>query len=230
MPAVTRSSTSSARQLRLDLSRRPSYAREDFVVAESNAAAVAALDAWPQWPGGKLALVGPPGSGKTHLGRDWAARAGAVIVEAKAGAAPPATGPILFDDADRRNSDDLLFHLINRADSGASLLITGRTAPAGWTTRLPDLASRLRALTVARIEPPDDAVLTGVMLKLFSERNIKPSAGVPSYLVQRIERSATALRRMVARIDERAGGENREVTLALVREVLQGEDAAPREP
>lgn len=227
---MKRSSHSPARQLRLDLSRRPSYAREDFVVAESNAAAVAALDAWPQWPGGRLALVGPPGSGKTHLAHAWAARAGAIVVNARAGAAPAAAGPILFDDADRRTSDDLLFHLINRADSGASLLITGRTAPAGWPTRLPDLASRLRAITVAHIELPDDAVLTGMMMKLLSERNIKPSPGVPTYLVQRIERSATTLQRIVDRIDERAGGDNREVTLALVREVLQAEDTAPLEP
>jgi chromosomal replication initiation ATPase DnaA len=227
---VKRSSHTQARQLRLDLSRRPSYARQDFVVAESNAAAVAALDGWPQWPGGRLALIGPPGSGKTHLARAWAAEVGAVVVDASAAAAPLAVGPILFDDADRRTSDDLLFHLINRADVGASLLITGRSPPAGWRTRLPDLASRLRAITVAHIEPPDDAVLTGMMIKLLSERNIKPSAGVPAYLVQRIERSATTLQRIVDRIDERAGGDQREVTLALVREVLQAEDTPPLEP
>ena len=223
---MKRSSSSSAQQLRLDLSRTPSYAREDFVVAESNAAAVEALDAWPNWPGGRLALIGPAGTGKTHLGRAWASRAEAVIVNARAGSAPPGAGPIFIDDADRRVSDDLLFHLINRTDTGASLLITGRTPPAGWSTRLPDLSSRLKALTVARIEPPDDAVLTGMMLKLFSERNIRPSAGVPGYLVQRIERSATALLRIVDQIDERAGGEQREVTLALARDVLQGPGTA----
>lgn len=188
------------------------------MVSASNQAAVDAIDAWPLWPGGKLALVGPAGSGKTHLAQAWAARTGATT--AKAGRIPGAAGPILAEDADRFVDEELLFHLVNRADAGATLLITGRTTPGRWPAVLPDLRSRLNALTVATIDSPDDAVLLGIMEKLFTERNIRPKPGVTSYAIRRIERSARAVQELVRRIDEWAGEEKREVTLSLVRRVL----------
>jgi chromosomal replication initiation ATPase DnaA len=205
--------------LRLDLEQQPSHARESFVVSASNRAAVDAIDAWPLWPGGKLALIGPAGSGKTHLARAWAARTGARAAEA--GRIPGAAGPILAEDADRSIDEELLFHLVNRADAGATLLITGRTTPGSWPALLPDLRSRLNALTVAMIDSPDDAVLLGIMDKLFIERNIRPKPGVASYAIKRIERSAQAVQELVRRIDELAGEEKRDVTLSVVRRVLQ---------
>ena len=214
----------SARQLRLDLGRSPSHAREDFVVSPSNASAVAAVDSWPLWPGGKLALVGPAGSGKTHLARAWAARARAVIPAPGAIEAPAAgAAPILLEDADRGLDENALFHLMNMADTGAGLLITSRTVPSSWPSRLADLRSRLNALTVAQIEPPDDAVLFGLMKKLFSERNIEPKPGVDEFILRRIERSAPAVQDIVRRIDELAGAEKREITRALVSRIVQGD-------
>jgi chromosomal replication initiation ATPase DnaA len=207
-----------ARQLALDLARPTSYARDDFVVSACNSAAVGALDAWPHWPGGKLALIGPTGAGKTHLARVWAASAGAI--EAHHSGAGSA-GAILLEDADRTADEDLLFHLLNAADAGATLLLTGRTAPALWPSRLPDLRSRLNALTVAQIDPPDDKVLLGLMDKLFSERNIKPSAEVAAYILSRIERSAPAIQEVVRLVDEESGAEKREVTRILAVEILR---------
>jgi chromosomal replication initiation ATPase DnaA len=208
-------------QLRLDLERQTSYAREDFIVADCNRAAVAAIDSWPAWPGGKLAIVGPSGSGKTHLARAWAAKTAAATAEIMPGAEP--ANAMLVDDADRF-PEETLFHLVNRADAGSSLLITGRTPPSTWVARLPDLRSRLNALTVATIDTPDDAVLLGVMEKLFVDRNIRPKPGVAEYAVRRIERSVPAVQDLVLRIDEWAGAEKREITLGLVRRILQIDD------
>ncbi len=213
--------------MRLDLGRATSYARSDFVVSACNEAAVAAVDAWPVWPGGKLAIIGPPGSGKTHLAQIWATRAGAMT--ANLANVSGAAAAILVEDADRSVSEELLFHLVNRVDAGATLLITGRTPPGSWPARLPDLRSRLKAMTVAPLETPDDAVLLGVMEKLFIERNIRPKPDVAAYAIKRIERSVPGVQDLVKRIDEWAGAEKREVTLTLVRRILQIDDE-PFEP
>jgi chromosomal replication initiation ATPase DnaA len=221
---VTNSSPNSGygRQLRLDLGRTPSYAREDFIVSRTNEAAVAAIDGWPQWPGGKLALIGPSGCGKTHLARSWAASVGAVSAEPGAIESLAAgAAPILLEDADRHLDEDTLFHLMNMADTGAGLLVTGRTLPATWPVRLADLRSRLNALTAAQIDAPDDAVLLGVMKKLFSERNIEPKPGVEAYILLRIERSVPSVQDIVRRVDELAGAEKREITRALVGRIVQ---------
>ncbi|MHB8528765.1 MAG: P-loop NTPase family protein, partial [Caulobacteraceae bacterium] len=209
------------RQLRLKLAGRPSSARKDFIVSPSNAVAVELLDSWPAWPGGRLALVGPEGSGKSHLARAWAERVGAIVVgPAEADLAQLEGHAVLFEDADRRSSDDDLFHLINRTDGGITLLLTARDEPQTWPTDLPDLKSRLKALLVARIEPPDDAVLEAVLRKFFRERQIRPAEEVYPYLLRRIERSVPAAKDVVSRLDELADAQSREITRALARRIL----------
>jgi chromosomal replication initiation ATPase DnaA len=201
------------RQLRLPLQREPSVRREDFVVSAANAEAVRLLDAWPNWPGGVLALVGPAGSGKTHLAKAWEATVG--------------DGATLIEDADKFGDDETLFHRLNDAPLGGGLLLTSRLRPIAWTTGLPDLRSRLNAISVAELYEPDDALLGGVILKLFRERNIRPTEDVLPYLLRRIERSVPAVRDLVERIDEAADQEGRAVTRAFVRQFLEIEPDTP---
>jgi chromosomal replication initiation ATPase DnaA len=213
------------KQLRLKLRRRAAAGRADFVISPTNAEAIAALDAWPAWHGGCLALVGPEGGGKSHLARDWAHRTGAVVIEGELPAFSHLDGGlVLLEDADRLASHEMLFHLINRAGApGAGLLLTARTAPQSWPTAVPDLRSRLNALPVAEIRPPDDIVLEGVLRKFFRERSIRPADDVYPYLLRRIERSVPAALDIVARLDEAADAEQREITRLLARQILENE-------
>lgn len=188
---------------------------------------MAAVDAWPDWPGGALALVGPEAVGKTHLARAWARRAGAAFVAPSVTdltAIPP--GPILCEDADRLASDTLLFHLFNRAETAGGLLLTARASPRSWPTGLPDLRSRLNAVMAATIGAPDDAVLEGVLIRFFRERHIKPDPELLGYLLRRIERSVPAARSVVARLDEVGAASRREVNRTLAREILDAGEAS----
>ena len=207
-------------QLRLSLERAPDHARAAFVVSGSNALAVETLDGWPDWRGGALALVGPLGSGKTHLAAIWAARMRAAAFPVD-GVEMVGAGLVLVDDAEGRLADESLFHLLNlSARPGGGLLLTSRLAPSLWPARLPDLRSRLNALPTARIEEPDDTVLGAMLDKFFFERNIRPSAELLAYLVRRIERSAQSARSVVARLDEAADATGRRVSRSLARLVL----------
>jgi chromosomal replication initiation ATPase DnaA len=223
LPAITSIARfeSLTRQLRLKLRRPSSYARADFVCSETNREAREALDDWPAWHGGCLALVGPEGSGKTHLAQEWAARAGASVFNAAGADIGSAYGgPVLVEDAERAHPDTL-FHLINMAGPSGGLLLTARSHPRTWPAELPDLRSRLNALHVAEIGEPDDAVLEGVLRKFFRERNIKPAEDVYPYLMRRIERSVRMAREIVIRLDDAADSEEREITRALARQILE---------
>lgn len=212
-----------AKQLRLGLRRPPAFDRGAFVESPSNAVARAALDAWPRWPGGALALIGPEGVGKTHLAQAWADTAGAVTLDRAAPDLAAADGrPALVEDVDRGCDEEGLFHLINlAARSGAGLLLTARTRPGAWPAALPDLRSRLNALAVAEIEPPDDDVLRGVLRNFFRERNIRPHEDVYPYLLRRMERSIAGAREIVRRLDETEHPEIRPVSRTLARQILE---------
>src|SRR6185437_10572519 len=122
--------------------------------------------------------------------------------------------------------DELLFHLINMAAAGGKgLLLTARTAPTAWPTALPDLRSRLNALPVAELPPPDDLVLEATLQKFFRERNIKPTDDLIPYLLRRIERSIARAREVVALLDETADAEQKPVSRALARQILENEGA-----
>jgi chromosomal replication initiation ATPase DnaA len=220
------------RQFRLPLTVPPRWDRESFASSPTNAEALEGLDAWPAWPDGRLALVGPAGTGKTHLARDWARRTSAVVVKAASTGHGPLDlaalrgRPLLVEDADRRSEGDLvddetLFHLINMAGvDGGSLLLTGRLAPVAWDAGVPDLRSRLNALTVARIAEPDDVVLEAVLRRGFEAAGIRPAADLYPYLMARLPRSAPAALAAVSALDEASIQQGREVNKALALAVL----------
>ena len=215
-------------QFRLELRRASSYRREDFIVSPSNVGAVRAVDDWPVWHAGALALVGPEGAGKSHLARAWANRAGAAVLALSEGDPPDLTQlrgrPVLLEDADQGAPDEVIFHLINMAGvPGGGLLLTGRNPPSAWQARLPDLRSRLNALSVAELPAPDDLILEGLLRKFFRERNIRPTDDLIPYLLRRIERSASRAREVVARLDEVADAEQRGVSRALARQILDND-------
>src|SRR6516164_3501651 len=159
------------RQLALALDHPESFAREDFLSGGSNEAA----------------LIGPEGSGKTHLATIWATAAGARVVSAKnIGAleipAMLATGALVVEDAGPGMDERALFHLINLArEENAFVLLTARTPPLAWQIATPDVVSRLRAIPTGLLQAPDDAMLRGVMVKLAVDRQLVLDDGVVSY-------------------------------------------------
>ncbi len=215
-------------QLALALDHAESLAREDFLAGPPNAAALALIERWPDWPLRAVLLRGPEGSGKSHLAAIWAHVAGARTLSPRAlrGGDVPialATGALVLDNLSEGGFDEAaLFHLINLArEERAYLLITARTAPATWRIGLPDLASRLRALPVVAVEAPDDALLRAVIVKLFADRQVAVDEGVVGFVATRIERSFAAARAAVARLDREALRLQRPVTRALAGELLR---------
>jgi chromosomal replication initiation ATPase DnaA len=217
-----------ARQLALELGHSESFAREDFLEGPSNSAALAMIERWPDWPAAALAMVGPEGAGKSHLAAIWAEQAGARFLSGRAlrEASLPAalaTGALVIEDLASGEFDERsLFHLLNLMhEEEAHVLLTARTAPAAWSCAIPDLLSRLRAVPIITLAPPDDALLRAVLVKLFADRQLQIDESLVSYLVARLERSFAAAKGAVARLDAEALRLRRPVTRALAGEIFQ---------
>ncbi len=214
-------------QLVLGFEHRPALGEEKFLIAPSNRDAVAWIDRWPDWLGNTLAVYGPEGSGKTHLVHVWQRRSEALWLAAEdLDSAFLETWPgegtaVVVENGDRGIDEQSLFHLINLArEDGGYLLLTGRAAPARWNVKLPDLDSRLSALTTVPLGPPDDALIAAVLAKQFEDRQLLVPEDVIGYLVARMERSFAAIGEIVAALDTLALAERRAITVPLARRVL----------
>lgn len=214
-------------QLLLDLGGAPSLTRDDLIVSSSNLDAASLIDHWPAWNGPFAVLVGPRGCGKTHLAEIWSDRADAYRLDlgalnsadldaAQAGRCISIDGltPDLLDETH-------LFHLMNSVRNAQShLLLTSETPIELWPIKTADLMSRIKSATTVHISPPDDALLTGVIAKLFSDRQIDVQISVIQYIVQRIERSLEVAIDLVERVDKMALQNKTSVTKPLVKQML----------
>lgn len=225
-----------ARQLILDLARAPSFAPDDFLVAPSNADAHELIVRWPDWPNRTLLLVGPPGSGKSHLAAIWRARSGARSLDAtQTCVASLRDAPILacLEDADRAAIEEAsVFHLLNAVvETSGSLLVTARRPPDLWGLQTRDLLSRLRLAPCVRLGQPDPGLVKAVIVKLFADRQILISEDVVAYAALHCDQSLAAVAAFVSAVDEEALAAGRRITRPLAARTLdrlrEGGDQGP---
>lgn len=215
------------KQLTFDLPLDPRFGAEDFLVSPSNEQAYGLIESWPGWPDTILLLVGPRGSGKSHLASIWATNAHAWTIDATGithDKVPHlvSNGALAIEDMDRGERDEAaLFHLLNLArEKRASLLITCETPPDRWSLGTPDLLSRLRLAPSVPLEAPDDALLKAVLVKLFVDRQLVVDTSVVDYIALRIERSLAKASEIVALLDREALSRGRRVSRAIAAEIL----------
>jgi len=218
--------TDTPEQLNLTLPVRTALGRDDFFVSPANALALGLIENWPAWPGGKLVLAGPKGSGKTHLVHVWTAISRATILRARdltEELVPSlATGPVAVEGvphiAHDQAAQNALFHLHNLVlAEGHTLLLTGETDPSHWHLGLADLQSRVQGATVATLDQPDDLLLSVVLAKLFDDRQLAPHPDTIPYLVKQMDRSFEAAQNLVEQLDQLSLSEQRPITRALAK-------------
>ena len=215
------------KQLAFDLPLDPRFGAEDFLVSPSNEQAYGLIESWPDWLDTILLLVGPRGSGKSHLASIWATNAHAWTIDATEITQDKvphlvSNGALAIEDMDRGERDEAaLFHLLNLArEKRAFLLITSETPPDRWSLRTPDLLSRLRLAPSVALEAPDDALLKAVLVKLFVDRQLVVDTSVVDYIALRIERSLAKASELVALLDREALSRGRRVSRAIAAEIL----------
>lgn len=225
-------------QLLLNWPINEKFAQTNFLPSRSNEKAVRWIDAWPQWERGDdrfhcLIIYGPDGCGKTHLAHVWQNISNARILNA---AELPSLDYMsgsefvfVVEDVDKHIADpqieERLFHLYNWVkEQGGYLLLTAKKRPKKWSIELPDLSSRLLASEAVKIEPPTDDLLRAIIIKQFSDRQIKLTDDVINYILPRTERSFDAVRRLVKDIDRLSLMKKKKITISVVRRVLEKEN------
>jgi len=214
-------------QLPLPFEHAPRFGAEDFLPSGSNAAALAAVAAWPSWPDHVLLLIGPEGSGKSHMARIWADRSGATLLRPDdlAGDLRRLAGrPAVIDDADRETMPEpAMFHLLNLVrEAESSLLVTARRPLDSWSLGTPDLVSRLRLAPSVALAEPDEALMRAVLVKLFADRQLAVDTTLVDYLALRLDRSLAAARAAVEALDRASLDDGRRITRKLAAGLFGG--------
>jgi chromosomal replication initiation ATPase DnaA len=218
-------------QLALELGHTPSHAEADFMVGEGNRLAYAHIMAFPNWSGPLTLIVGPAKSGKSHLARIWADRAGAQAAEtdaleelSRAGG----TAPLVLEDVDRHGYDEAaLFHLLNQSmRDHRPLLMTAREPVANWPFATDDLKSRARLAAFFSVSTSDDIHLSQMFVKLFGDRQVAVDPKIIAYLVARMERSPEEAVLLAGLMDRMALERGTAITRAIAAEALARRGAA----
>ena len=218
-------------QLPLELGHTPSHDEADFLVGEGNRLAYLHLAAWPNWPGPLTLLVGPPKSGKSHLARIWAARAGAATplpAEIEQLAGQGGTLPLLIEDVDRPGYDEsALFHLANQSmRDRRTLLLTAREPVANWPYATEDFRSRARLATLLLVTPTGDIEVAQMLIKLFGDRQVTVDPRVIGHVVSRMERSPAEAVAIAELMDRLALARGTAITRGVANEALRLRRAA----
>ncbi|WP_025898896.1 HdaA/DnaA family protein [Sneathiella glossodoripedis] len=220
------------KQIPLDFAFRSAVGREDFLVTSQNEEAVAWIDNWPNWPNPLLLIIGPSGSGKSHLAHIWAQKSNAVTLKSEDlcdldinALTEVARHNLILEDIGAGIAEKPLFHLYNLVkENGSSMLMTSRNSVRSWDIQLPDLKSRLGAIQIANIKQPDDSLFAAILLKLFTDRQIAVAPDVIQFLVMRLERSFSSALNAVRLIDSLSLSEKKKITIPLVKRILEAED------
>lgn len=215
-------------QIPFDIPVREAFDAEDFLVTSSNEAAVNCLDNWPA-PGLGHCMIfyGENGCGKSHLAHVWQHKTKALIRELSHLEINGAwQDHLIVEDVENHLKtpalQEKLFHLYNwQKQNSGTLMLTARRHPKYWQIDLPDLKSRMLASMIIEIGPPDDELLTAVIIKQFMDRQITVPSDVITYLIPRMERSFKSARDIVSRIDKLSLSRKKKITIPLVREIFK---------
>lgn len=193
-------------QIPFDLSPQPHHSFANFLISDSNAAAVKAVRAWPDWPAPILLIIGPQGCGKTHIGQAWATE----------------TGGLFVDDASRIE-DGKLFAVMNQALNGEikGLLLADRHPLAAWDIGLPDLRSRLINTPLAVIDEHDDDILEPIIRRLYEDKGRVVSKDLIAYLLKYQERSVAAQRVIADELETEARTQKADLTKPFAAKYLK---------
>lgn len=177
---------------------------QDYLVSDANRPVVRHLEHWALWPVMATMLAGPRKSGRSLLGRIFAAKGGGELI----------------DDAELAD-EEAIFHAWNRAqERRRPLILVVDVPPPAWRVRLPDLRSRLAAAPVVRLAEPDESLAAALIAKLCIARGLAASPELIRYLQPRIDRSYLGIHRAVDALDALAFEQRRGLTIPLARQAL----------
>ena len=213
-------------QLLLNFNFKKSFNDHDYYVSDSNYFAFNLVDKWPKWEKKILNISGEKFSGKTHLANIFKLKSSALFlneteINNEIFKKIKLYESIIIDEFSNTVDENLIYSIFNLVDQDSKyLLINSETPLSKINFKLPDLVSRSKNSLQARINPPDDELIFAIILKNFSDRQIKLEKQIIEFIVNRVERSYSKISEFIYKVDELSLKKKKPINLKTIKEIL----------
>ena len=213
-------------QLLLDFDYKTNFNEHDFYLSKSNSNAFNLINRWPDWDKKILNISGEKFSGKSHLANIFKLKSKAFLIKGNEidnsiFKSIKLHESVIIDDFEECNEEEILYSIFNLIDQDSKYLLINSLKPINEIKyRLPDLTSRSKNCLYAVIENPDDELLFAIILKNFSDRQIKIEKKIINFIISRIDRSYRKIDEFIYKIDELSLKKKKPINLKTIKEIL----------
>ena len=214
-------------QLILEFPTQQAYKKEDFYVSPSNQKAYDFVDSWPRWIKRIANIFGPSGSGKSHLASILQSKTACLKINSNKLNETTflkfkTKEALIIENMDERVSEKLLFSLWNISlQDNKYLLITSRKPMNSYNFKLKDLISRINSSLIIGINLPSDDLISVILAKNFSDKQIRVEKKHIDYIIKRIDRSYEKISQFILILDKHSLKKGSPFGLKLIKEVLK---------
>ena len=218
---------SMSNQLILKFPSHQAYKKEDFYVSSSNQEAYDFINSWPKWIKRTVNIFGPSGSGKSHLTSILKSKISSIQIEAnnlndETFFKFKTKEVLIIENLNASVSENLLFSLWNVAlQDNKYLLITSTKPISSFKFKLRDLISRVTSSLIIGINLPSDDLISVILAKNFSDKQIKVEKKHIDYIIKRIDRSYEKISQFILTLDKYSLKKGSPFGLKLIKEVLK---------
>ena len=214
-------------QLILKFPEHRAYKKEDFYVSPSNQEAYDFINNWPKWIKRIVNIFGPSGSGKSHLSSILKTKTKCLEISAN-----ELNEDIIFEfktkevliieNFNEKISEELLFSLWNIALQDNKYFLINSIKPiSSYKFKLPDLTSRIKSSLNIGIKLPSDDLISAIIAKNFSDKQIMVEEKHIDYIIKRIDRSYEKISQFILTLDKYSLKKGSPFSLKLIKEVLK---------
>ncbi len=213
-------------QLLLDFDHNIEFNKHDYYVSKSNYLAFNLIKNWPKWERKILNISGDTFSGKTHLAKIFQDNSNAIYLDhsdinEEVFKKIKLNESIVIDDFEKIKNENLLYSLFNLIyQDNKYLLILSNRSISKINYNLDDLNSRAKNCLFAQIENPDDDLIFAIIVKNFSDRQIKLEKKLLEFIIKRMERSYGKIYEFIYKVDELSLKKKKPINLKTIKEII----------
>ena len=213
-------------QLLLNFNQKQNFSYNDFYVSKCNYYAFQLIENWPKWEKNIINIYGENNCGKSHLSSIFKSKHKAEIIEEKylnneIFKKLKISQNIILENFNNITDEKILFSFFNFIDQDNKFLIINSNLPmTSMKFNLKDLVSRVNNFISAEIKKPDDDLIFALILKNFSDKQIKIDKKVIDYIVKRIDRSYSKISDFIYKIDEISLKKKKSIDIKLIKEII----------